>query len=531
MTDLMSQYRHKIKTIEELKQAVGAFPRTKKVIMCHGVFDVVHPGHVRHLLYAKSKADILVTSITADKHIYKGQYRPHVPQNLRAVNLAAFEVVDYVLIDANPTPLQNIAELQPDYFAKGYEYVSGGMPAKTSEEAEIVSSYGGEIIFTPGDIVYSSSNLINLAPPALKIEKLLALMSDQGITFKSLRDTLAKFKKYRVHVVGDTIIDGYTQTTMIGGQTKTPTMSVRFEERTDYIGGAGIVAKHLRAAGADVIFSTVLGQDELKDFALKGLEEDGIHCKPIIDATRPTTHKNAIVAGGYRLLKIDTLDNSSISDNILHEFSSSIRNTPCDAVIFSDFRHGIFNRRTIPELSSAIPEGVYRVADSQVASRWGNITEFQNFDLITPNEREARFALADQDSGVRPLAANLYDKAQCKTLILKLGDRGVLTCRNNRHEALDSFFIVDSFVDRVTDAVGAGDALLAYSTLAMLATGSETIATILGSIAAACECECDGNIPITPEKVLSKISAVEKQVHYEYDKTESEELCESLSLA
>src|SRR3990167_8394440 len=511
MIDIFSQYRHKIKTIDELTREVGLFPREKKVIMCHGVFDVVHPGHMRHLLFAKSKADTLVVSITADKHIYKGYDRPHVPQNLRAANLAAFEMVDYVLIDTNPTPLQNIAVFKPDYFAKGYEYVSDGMPQKTSEEADLVSSYGGEIIFTSGDIVYSSSSLINLAPPQLRLEKLLALMTDQGVTFQELRETLSKFSKFRVHVVGDTIVDSYTQTTMIGGYTKTPTMSVRFEERRDFIGGAGIVAQHLRAAGAQVVFSTVLGQDKFKDFVLKGLKESGVDCRPIIDTTRPTTHKNAIVAANYRLLKIDTLDNSSISDHILQELSQLIRNTPTDVVIFSDLRHGIFNRRTIPELSSAIPDGVYRVADSQVASRWGNITEFQNFDLVTPNEREARFALADQDSGIRPLAANLYDKTHCKTLILKLGDRGVITCQHNRHEDLDSFFVVDSFVDRAIDAVGAGDALLAYATLAILASDSNVIATILGSIAAACECECDGNIPITPERVLAKINAVEKQ--------------------
>jgi cytidyltransferase-like protein len=518
MTDLLNQYSYKIKTVEELKNIIGGFGREKKVIMCHGVFDVVHPGHVRHLLFAKSKADILVTSITADEYITKGQYRPHIPQALRALNLAAFEMVDYVVIDSYSTPLNNIAELQPDYFAKGYEYVSSGMPPKTSEEVAVLEGYGGEVLFTPGDIVYSSSTLINLEAPKLKLEKLLVLMTNQGITFQGLRDTLAKFSGYHIHVVGDTIVDSYTHTTMIGGQTKTPTMSVRFEERKDFVGGAGIVAKHIRAAGATVQFSTVLGQDDLKDFVLQDLREFKVECRPIIDSTRPTTNKNAIVAGGYRLLKIDTLDNSSISDHILRDISDTIRNTPCDAVIFSDFRHGIFNRRTIPELANAIPNDVYRVADSQVASRWGNITEFQHFDLITPNEREARFSLADQDSGVRPLAATLYDKAQCKTLILKLGDRGVLTCRDKKHESLDSFFVMESFVDTLKDAVGAGDALLAYATLAMLATGSDAIATILGSIAAACECEYDGNIPITPECVLAKINIIEKQVHYDTDK-------------
>ena len=511
---LTEQYRHKIKTLDELCRIIGPRPRKRKVIMCHGVFDVVHPGHLRHLIYAKSKADILVASLTADAHISKGQHRPYVPQDLRALNLAAFEVVDYVIIDINATPIKNISKLQPDFFAKGYEYTAGGLPAKTQEEAEILHAYGGEMIFTPGDIVYSSTKLIDLAPPAIKIEKLLMFMEAEKLTFDSLRDGLDRVKGKRVHVVGDTIVDSYTQTTMIGGQTKTPTMSVLYERRDDYIGGAAVVAKHLRAAGAEVIFSTVLGEDTLKDFVLNGLEQSGVQCRPVVDSTRPTSNKNAIVAGGYRLLKIDTLDNRSISDDMLETLAKAVSETACDAVVFSDFRHGIFNRRTIPRLIVAIPQGVYKVADSQVASRWGNITEFKNFDLITPNEREARFALADQDSGIRPLASALYDEAQCKTLILKLGERGVLTCRSSDHESLDSFVVVDSFVERLTDALGAGDALLAYATLSKLGTGSDAMATILGSMAAACECEYEGNIPVTPDDVRRKIDTVERQANY-----------------
>jgi len=511
---LTEKYRHKIKTVDELLAVLGPRPRAKTVIMCHGVFDVVHPGHLRHLVYAKSKADILVASLTADVHISKGQYRPHIPQDLRALNLAAFEIVDYVIIDKEPTPLKNLERIKPDIFAKGYEYTSNGLPQKTQEEADVLHSYGGELIFTPGDIVYSSSKLIDLAPPMVKLEKLLTFMDSEDLNFDSLRRALDESRGRRVHVVGDTIVDSYTQTTLIGGQTKTPTMSVLYEGRDDYIGGAAIVAEHLRAAGAEVTFSTVLGDDPFKDFVMNGLAKSGVICRPVIDATRPTTNKNAIVAGGYRLLKVDTLDNRSISDETLADLCQSISTNRSDAVVFADFRHGIFNRRTIPKLIAAIPEGVYRVADSQVASRWGNITDFKNFDLITPNEREARFALGDQDLGIRPLASALYDAAKCKTLILKLAEKGVLTCRSANHESLDSFVVVDSFVDRVVDAVGAGDALLAYATLAQLSTGSDAIATILGSMAAACECEYDGNVPVRPDDVRRKIDEVERQANY-----------------
>ncbi|HUA51478.1 MAG TPA: PfkB family carbohydrate kinase, partial [Candidatus Sulfotelmatobacter sp.] len=170
----------------------------------------------------------------------------------------------------------------------------------------------------------------------------------------------------------------------------------------------------------------------------------------------------------------------------------------------------IFNRHTIPSLTEALPRDAFKVADSQVASRWGNILDFVDFDLLTPNEREVRFALGDQDSVVRPLGLELYRQARCKTLILKMGARGLITYRDlpKADEDVRAFFVVDSFAENVVDAVGAGDALLAYATLSMVATGSPVIASILGSVAAAVECEHDGNVPVEPGQVLQKLEAI-----------------------
>jgi len=275
------------------------------------------------------------------------------------------------------------------------------------------------------------------------------------------------------------------------------------------------VAKHLRAAGGEVVFSTVLGDDALKAQVLKDLEAAGVRCLPIVDPTRPTTNKNAIVVGGYRLVKIDTLDNRSISERVLRQLAAQVEGTAVDAVVFSYFRHGIFNRQTIPALIGAIPGNAFRVADSQVASRWGNIIDFKGFDLIAPNEREARFAVADQDSVVRPLGVELFRRAECKTLMLKLGDRGMITFRDRPATDARSFFTIDSFAEQAVDSVGAGDALLAYATLGMVATRNDVIASILGSFAAAVECERDGNVPVTPEDMLTKIRAVERLVRYD----------------
>lgn len=511
---LHASFVHKIFTIEQLLQRVGPFPRNRRVVMCHGTFDVVHPGHLRHLLYAKSKGDVLVVSLTADVHVMKGDLRPFVPQDLRAASLAAYEFVDFVVIDLNPTPVSNISTLQPDFFVKGYDYSSSASNPKTEEERAAVISYGGQMIFSPGDFVLSSSRLIRSAPPDIRFERLLSVMERAKVAFDDLRQTLTSLAGTSVCVLGDTIVDSYTRCSLIGGQTKTPTISVLFESKEQFVGGAGIVAKHLAAAGGRVKFLTVLGDDEIGRFVIRDLNNAGVDVRPIIDETRPTTDKNAILVDQYRLLKIDTLENRPIEQAIKDEFVSYLVSSPSDINVFSDFRHGIFNRTSIPDFVNALPAEAFKVADSQVASRWGNITEFVGFDLITPNEREARFSLGDQDSNLRVLASNLYDAARCKVLVMKLGDRGCMTYKSAKPEDLSGWFQLDAFATSVVDAVGAGDALLAYAALALKLTGSPEQAAILGSIAAACECEIDGNVPVSAKTVLDRIDSIERSANF-----------------
>lgn len=395
--------------------------------------------------------------------------------------------------------------------------MNGSIDPRTQEEIDVLESYGGRPIFTPGDVIYSSSAIIDHTPPKLGAEKLRLLMEAEGIDFGKLREAVSALGKTHVHVVGDTIIDVYTYTEMIGSNAKTPTFSVRYDHEERYVGGAGIVAKHLRAAGADVTFTTLLGGDDLGAFVLDDLASAGVKVNAIIDTTRPTTCKNAFISGGYRLLKVDKLDNRSITGRALTQMIDHTRETPCDALIFSDFRHGIFNHQTIPQLTAAIPADVFRVADSQVASRWGNILEFKDFDLITPNEKEARFSLGDQDSVIRPLALKLYREARCKTLILKLGERGMITYRDvtSPESNVRAFFAIDSLTHDAVDPVGAGDALVSYATLALAMGSGPVVGSILGAVAAARECEIDGNRPIPATSIVERLNEIEKILNFE----------------
>lgn len=503
---LLDRHKAKIKTLEALVASVGREARGgARVVLCHGVFDVVHPGHIHHLLYAKAKADVLVCSVSADRQVKKGPYRPHTPQELRAANLAVFDIVDHVVICDEEKPLGLLAALQPDFYAKGFEYSATAGRAQPIAEVALVEGYGGQVLFTPGDLANSSSALIEAAPPDLRWSKLAMVMERGGTSFKDLREAVQQIKGKRVHVVGDTIVDALLRCEMIGANAKTPTISVRRDRRDLFVGGAAVVALHARAAGAEVQFSTVLGDDQPAQFVLDALVSAGVEPAPIIDQARATTVKEAVVVDEYRLLKIDTVDNRTVSDGVLWRLLEQVGGAASDAVVFSDFRHGMFNSRTIGPLSKAIPGGVLRAADSQVASRWGNICDFRGFDLITPNEREARHALGDQDSGVRALAARLYADAGVRWLALKLGARGALAFGPGG----ESFALDALAPGTAVDPVGAGDAFLAYATLALAVRPSLTVAAILGTIAAGLECSYDGNVPVSAQAVLARIDEIE----------------------
>ena len=131
--------------------------------------------------------------------------------------------------------------------------------------------------------------------------------------------------------------------------------------------------------------------------------------------------------------------------------------------------------------------------------------------MITPNEKEARFALSDQISGVRLLSSELYNRSSTKWLMLKLGKRGVLSVLNKKHDTNNSYISIDSF-SKSSESVGAGDALLAYSTLSYLKTKNKVIASIIGTIAASLECELDGNITIKPNDIINRIDFLKKLI-------------------
>lgn len=512
-TRFHEDFSQKIKSIDEILKILGKRPRKRKVIMCHGSFDGVHVGHLRQLSFAKKFAPILVIDLLSDKHITRGDFRPWYPDNLRAYQLSSVEYVDYIIKDDNPTPIEYILKLQPDFFVKGFEHKKNGINQKTQEEIEALKTYGGKILFSPGDFVESSTEILTIKRPTIPLERLSTLMREEGITFQDLEATIKNFGRAKVLVVGDLIIDKYVFTQQQLGQSSDEDVpSVLHAREEKFVGGAGVVAKHLKALGSNVTLVTVLGKDQNAKFALEDLKKSGVEVQSFIDETRPTTLKTRYIGKyGRPIFKINTQDTRTIPDDILTNICQNIRESRVDSIICSDFRHGIFNKRTIPDIISSIPVGTIKVADSQVRTRWGNILQFKGFDLITPSEKEARWSLADDETPLRPMAQELYNTTGCKFLILTLGENGILTYRSPGLEYRELFYL-ESLARSVSNDVGAGDALLASATATLISSKNIVQAAIIGSVCAGLECAKTGNVPIGAQELMNEIANLEKDL-------------------
>lgn len=151
----------KVVTLEQLAERVAALRAAgRRVAHCHGCFDLVHPGHVKHLQAARRLADALVVTVTPDRFVDKGPGRPAFPEQLRAESVAALECVDFAAVNAWPTAEETIRLLRPDFYVKGQEFEApGARSEKLRREIAVLDQVGGEMRFTH-EFVSSSTALL-----------------------------------------------------------------------------------------------------------------------------------------------------------------------------------------------------------------------------------------------------------------------------------------------------------------------------------------------------------------------------------
>lgn len=480
-------------------QARAASAGSSRVVFVSGNFNTVHPGHLRLLRFAAECGDFLIVGVNDDRA--EGVL---LPEALRLESVRAIGFVDHAFTLHGP-PEAFIAALQPAVVVKGKEHES-----KRNPEQAVVDGYGGKLLFGSGDMSFSSLELLKrdiLEPTLSTIIAPADYPRRHGFSRADLRGLLARFRGFRVAVVGDLIVDEYIACDALGMSQEDPTIVVTPIQQERFVGGAGIVAAHAASFGAEVDFYTVAGDDHTARFAEEKLAAYGVRAHVFSDESRPTTLKQRFRASGKTLLRVSHLRQHDISQEIARRMSAAVRAKlqRCDLVVFSDFNYGCLPQLLVDELAAACAgHGVPMVADSQSSSQTGDVSRFPDMLLLTPTEREARLAVRDFNAGLVVLAEQLSVKARARNVIITLGAEGLLVhSEQGRGEWLTDR--LPAFNRAPKDTAGAGDSFLIACSLAVAVGADIWRSAYLGAIAAACQVGRVGNIPLSVQEVEQEL--------------------------
>lgn len=487
---------------EEARRVRQAYRESgKRVVQCHGCFDIVHPGHLRYLKFAREQGDILIVSVSGDDVVGKGYDRPYINETLRVENLAALECVDHVVLDTHDWAGPILEVLRPDVYVKGKEYETKSDP-RFAKEKELVERNGGSVIFSSGDVVYSSTAILGLYRErfGLENEKIAFFCRRHGVDHDAIQQALKKCAGKRVLVLGDPILDKYVQCDAAKIAAEGPILSVKPVTEDLYVGGAGLIAAQMAALGAEVTFLTCAGRGSLIDSLREQVEESGVTLRRVIAEGRDVFLKTRYIVDEKKVLKVDEGRYGPPSSTAVDELIRMLKGLiPAhDALVVTDFGYGLFSptlMRAINHITSRTGRPFY--ADVSTSGR-ANIMKFHGTRLATPTETELRFAMADNESGLAPLAARYYKETGARRLIITLGKRGALFFHPPDSDAparLRTDYLPALQAEK-KDAVGAGDVFLATLALSDMAGVPIQTGMYLASAVASIHVGRLGNDPV-----------------------------------
>ena len=456
----------KIKTIDELSQIAEQARRDgRKVVLAHGVFDLLHVGHKRHLDIGKKNGDVLVVTITSDRHVNKGPGHPVFSEKLRAEMVAGLASVDFVGISPNPSAEFIIENLRPSIYMKGSEYSveDNDITGRITSERKCVEKHGGTILFTD-DITFSSSNVANRVLQLYPEEanQFLKEMRER-VTLDDLLSPLRALKNKKCLIVGDTILDEYVYVEPLGKPSKENIIATRYREREIFCGGAIATANLVAQFCDSVDLVTLLGEKESYEEFIRNSLAPNVNLVPFFRGGAQTTVKSRLVDPGYfkKLIEIAYIDDTmlppSVQGGINDWVASHIANY--DVTIANDFGHGMIEQSLI-DVMCAKAKFLAVNAQTNSANRGFNlVTRYPKADFVCIDEPEARLAAADRSSPiVKVVSEKLVKQMRCPNFIITHGKLGCLVFTADEPPSR-----IPALIDEVIDTIGAGDAFFAVS--------------------------------------------------------------------
>ncbi|MDJ0841265.1 MAG: PfkB family carbohydrate kinase [Acidobacteriota bacterium] len=475
-----------ISTIEEMATRADELRKAgKKLVLCHGTFDLIHIGHIRHLEAARREGDVLFVTLTADAFVSKGPGRPVFNEALRLENMAALACVDYVGLVNDVTGLPAIRAVKPHAYVKGGDYrnAADDLTGNIHLEMQAVKAGGGETVFTD-EITFSSTQLLNehFAVFSAEVKEYLSNFQNR-FSADDVLEAVGGLKNLKVCVVGDAIVDEYNYTVPMGQTGKGAVMAARWLERERFAGGALAVANHISGYCERVTLVTGLGRQRSYEDFIRGKLADNIEPVFFYRDDAPTIVKNRFVDGDAdKLFEVYYYEDSPPPLEMEQAACQWMARhlSGYDVVIVPDFGNGFISRNMVEHLCAHAP---FLAVNTQVNS--GNrgfhtINRYRRADFISLNEPELRLAVHDRTGDLGDLAETIAARLGARYIATTLGTAGLfLKDREN------DIYRVPALSVKVIDRVGAGDAFLSLAGICLGGGLDAELAALVGSAAAA----------------------------------------------
>lgn len=440
----------------------------RRIVMCHGVFDPLHVGHIRYFHAAAKHGDVLVVTLTPDRFVNKGPGRPVFTESLRAEAVAALECVDYVAINDWPTATETIRLLKPSFYAKGSDYKdaakdrTGGILI----EREAIESVGGELVFTD-ELTFSASTLVNhhLGVHTAEVSEFLLDFSRRH-TADEVLEYLTRAAGMKVLVIGETIIDEYQYCTAIGKSSKEPMLAVRRSNTERFAGGIVAVANHVANFSQHVGMVTQLGtRNSYADFIADRLNPQ-VHATILRRADSPTIVKRRFVESYFfhKLLEVYEMNDEPLKAEEDQVLCDTLRRIvpSFDVVIVVDFGHGMLTQNAIRVICDNAKFLTLNVQSNAGNLGYHTISRYPRADYICVTEAEIRLETRDKRADINDTLRRIAREMSCDRITVTRGKNGCLSYR-----ACSEFSGVPALAghQQVVDRVGAGDAFLSVAAL------------------------------------------------------------------
>jgi len=474
----LSLIQTKVKSLRKKKKTIG---------LCHGVFDILHYGHIKHFEAAKKNCDYLFVSITSDQYINKGPGRPIHSNSERLFFLKSLEFIDHVFIAEGDSGVNSINLIKPDFYFKGFDY-KDNLSDKTKKiflEVNAVKKNTGKVIYT-NEKHMSSSSIINENKLALSDEHAEFLKNVKKlINYHEVIKSLDMIKKKdKVLIVGDLIIDKYIFGNVLGKSGKEPHMVFSKIYEETYLGGSSMISNHLADFVKKITLISDIGKEqEFKKLLSKNLKKNISHIHLQTRKNLETCVKTRFVdiVSKYKLFGsylIPNLDNKFFYNLLNKKLTKKLKEN--DIIIIADYSNSFFNLVSLEKVRQSKKFIAGMSQKNSNNSIFHTLDHLKNFDLLSINEGELRSEVKDNKTKIETIAQNFLIKNKLKYLVITRGNKGSVL-----FDKKCNIYYCPAFNLSPIDKVGAGDSMLAVLSILLKNKISPLISLFIASLVSA----------------------------------------------